>query len=228
MPSQEILRDVRIAITLNQLSSERIFLGVEHALGRAGYAQKFVKNPRVLHEEFRDLVERLPGVRAVIAVGPDGDLVTDSYAYPAPDVNLNDRSYVKAARSTPGLHIGETAIGKTSGIPFLPVAKRVGDYVIAAILSPHFLIHEEGRCTDCVSAIILEDGTVVTAFPHATKLPPQILSLPLVNKSLEGSTQSLFNQTPSVIGWRRSGLYNFIVLGARGVSANTPIGINDR
>ena len=225
---QELLREVRTTIALNRLSAERIFIGIDHALDTAGYALKGIANKRVIHEEFREIAERLPGVRAIIAIEPSGQLIVDSYTPPAPDVNLGDRTYVASARAQPGLFIGTTTIGRTSGIPFLPVAKRVGDNVIAAIVSPHFLIHEEGRCADCVSAIIREDGSLIASFPPAAEIPKNVLSLPLLNKGLEGTSSSLFSQTESIIGWRRSELYPFVVLGARGLRSGALLGVDDR
>lgn len=226
--TQEVLRDVRTMISLNQLSSEKILVGVDHALDTAGYALKFTDNDRVVHEEFREIAERLPGVRAIIAIGPDGFLAIDSYQFPAPEISLGDREYVKRARTEKGLYIGPAEVGRTSGIPFLPVAKKVGDHVIAAILSPHFLVSEEGRCPDCVSAILREDGTVIAVFPPAAEIPPNVLSLPVINKNLEGNASSLFNRTDSVIAWRRSDLYPLIVLGAKGLRTAAPIGVDDR
>ncbi|WP_298815408.1 hypothetical protein [uncultured Roseibium sp.] len=226
--TDEVLRDVRTSITLNQLSAERILIGIDHGLDAAGYALKFIENSRVIHEEFREIAERLPGVRAIIAVGPDGRLEIDSYQFPAPDVNLGDREYVKQSRLGRGLYMGAAKIGRTSGIPFLPVSKLVGDHVIAAIISPHFLIHEEGRCADCVSAILREDGTLLASFPPAAQIPPNILSMPMVNRNIEGNSASLFSKTSSVIGWRRSEMFPFIALSARGVRSSAPIGIDDR
>lgn len=226
--SSDVIRDVRTSITLNLLSAERIFLGVDHALDTAGFVMKTTGNTRVVHEEFRAISDRLPGVRAIIAIGPDGSLVIDSYQHPAPEVKLGDREYVKEARSKPGLYIGSAQIGRTSGIPFLPASKLVGEHVIAAIISPHFLIHEEGRCGDCVSAILREDGSMIASFPPAAELPPNVLSLPLINKNLEGNATSLFNRTESVIAWRRSEIFPVIVLGAKGLRSAAPIGVDDR
>ncbi|MEO9738514.1 MAG: hypothetical protein ABJO97_22690 [Roseibium sp.] len=226
--AEDVLRDVRTGIALNLLSAERIFLGVDHALDTAGYAFKMISNTRVVHEEFREIAERLPGVRAIIAISPDGKLAIDSYQYPTPDVDLSDREYVKRARDNLGLYIGSAEIGRTSGIPFLPVSKQVGDYVIAAIVAPHFLIHEEGRCADCVSAIMRENGTVIASFPPAAEIPTNVLSLPLINRIMEGNSSSLFNGTDSVVGWRRSGLYSFIVLGAKGLRTSALTAVDDR
>ncbi|MCV0429123.1 MAG: hypothetical protein K5905_27025 [Roseibium sp.] len=219
---------MRTTIALNRLSAERIFLAIDHALDTAGYTIKMTSNKRVVHEEFREIAERLPGVRAIILIDPSGTLTIDSYQHPPADINLSDREYVQRAQQSPGLFIGTTTIGRTSGVPFLPVAKQVGDNVVAAIVAPHFLIHEEGRCADCVSALLREDGSLIASFPPAAEIPDNVLSLPLINKGLEGSSSSLFSKTDSIIGWRRSDLYPFIVLGARGLRSGALLGVNDR
>lgn len=225
---ESLLREVRTTVALNRLSTERILLGIDHALDTAGYALKITDNARVIHEEFRDIAERLPGVRAIIAIDKNGKLIVDSYTHPAPVLNLSDRDYFKAAQIRLGLYIGTTKKGRTSGIPFLPVAKQVGDYVLAAIVSPHMLIHEEGRCFDCVSALVREDGSVIASFPPAADIPDQVLSLPLINKSLEGNSTTMFSKTQSIIAWRRSDLYPIIVLGARGLRSSALTSVDDR
>jgi hypothetical protein len=225
---QELMREVRTTVALNRLSAERVLLAIDHALDTAGYALKITNNDRVIHEEFREIAERLPGVRAVIAINGLGNLAVDSYTYPTPTLHLGDREYVIAARSRLGLHIGATQKGRTSGVPFLPVSKQVGDYVIAAIVSPHFLIHEEGRCFDCVSALMREDGSIIASFPPAADIPNHVLSLPLINKSIEGNSTTLFSKTESIIAWRRSELYPVVVLGARGLRSSALTSVDDR
>ncbi len=79
------------------------------------------------HELLGNTVDHLDGVRAIIFISEDGKLTFDSFSSPVPDVNLATRSYFIKAMEADEDHliIDKPVAGKTSGIPFLPIARAV-------------------------------------------------------------------------------------------------------
>lgn len=133
----------------------------------------------VLHNTLTKYVERTPGLRAIIATNEKGQLTLDSFTYPAKDISLADRSYVKAALSQTDrtLYIGSPLVGRSSGAAFVPFArpllnankKAIG--AIAGIIHPGFLIKQDTLCPQCIVTLINERNEVLVSYPSNTDFP---------------------------------------------------------
>lgn len=131
------------------------------------------------HELFGEMVDQINGVRALVYISNTGQLKFDSFSYPVPKVNLSNRSYFTKAMSVDEMHlIIEPPIkGKTSGIPFLPLAKSVWKDgkpigVLGAIVTPSALVVSEvpNSCMHCVSLITDLTGHVISNYPEGVEL----------------------------------------------------------
>lgn len=222
-----VAAEVRTYTLINQLTAERVLIGVDYALDNVGYVARTGKNSRVIHEHINKLSSRLEGVRAIIVLSEKGLLIHDSFRYPAKVIDLSDRDYFQQSRETSAVVIGDAAIGRTSGVPFIPVAKKVGDVTVVAIVSPHLLISSQTQCVSCVSAILRPDGSVLASFPPAAQIPPNVLSLPVLNKSEEGIDRANFLHSDTAIAWKQSALYPLIVLSAKGLANTARVGFYD-
>ena len=85
-----------------------------------------------------------PGVAQATIIGPDGKLITTTQeAHPA-STDLGDREHFRIHLDGKfhGLFIGKTVIGRTSGVPILPISRRVdaqdGTFlgVLVVLISP--------------------------------------------------------------------------------------------
>jgi len=213
---------------LNLLAAERIIIGVDFALDAVGHAIANAGNARVAHEQMRDTAKKLPGVRAIIALGPDGYLKHDSYQFPAQELDLSDRSYFRAAKGTSELVIGSTVIGRTSGTVFLPLAKRVGELTLVAIVNPHSLFADQSECDLCLSVLLGNNSDVVATYPPSVEVPIGVLSLPLQNRALGGAESGMLLNAPVRVAWKRSVLYPFISLTVFGDPSKASLGVDDR
>src|SRR5690606_26059422 len=82
----------------------------------------------VFENSLRRLLEKIPAVRALFVVGPDGFLVQDSDR-DTPRRNLADRDYFRAHLEDPeaGLFIGQPLVSRSVGTWFLGVSRRIED-----------------------------------------------------------------------------------------------------
>ncbi|WP_168157016.1 hypothetical protein [Roseibium sp. TrichSKD4] len=218
---------VRTHTLINKLTAENVLVGADFALDTIGHAIKTTSNARVIHEQMAGMAHRLNGVRAILVLSKDGILQHDSYRFPVREIDLSDRPYFKASQKTSSLILGDISLGRTSGVPFLPLAKRVGEHTLVAIVSPHFLISQQTQCEDCVSAIIRPNGKVIASFPPATEIPLDILSLPVINRASEGIDRADFLHSDTAIAWKQSEAYPIIVMSARGLTGSARVGIYD-
>ena len=213
---------------LNLLAAERVIIGVDFALDAVGHAIANADNARVAHEQMRDTAKKLPGVRAIIALGPDGYLKYDSYQFPAQKLDLSDRGYFRAARGTSELVIGPTVRGRTSGTEFLPLAKRIGELTLVAVVNPHRLFADQSECDLCLSVLLGSNGNVVASYPPSVEVPVGVLSMPLRNNALDGAERGMLLNAPVRVAWKRSVLYPFISLTVFGDPSEASLGVNDR
>jgi len=137
----------------------------------------------VLHNTLTKYVERTPGLRAIIATDQKGHLTLDSFTYPAKDINLADRSYVKAAleQTERSLYIGSPLVGRSSGAAFVPFARPLLDAnkktigAITGIIHPGFLIKQDTLCAQCIVTLINERDEVLVSYPSNTDFPSQFI-----------------------------------------------------
>ena len=80
---------------------------------------------RAVHDLLTRFVGDSPDIAAISVAGPGGELVAVSTAHPPPPVTLADRDYFRSARGGEELVIGAPVVGRVTGAPTLPVARRV-------------------------------------------------------------------------------------------------------
>ena len=123
------------------------------------------------HAELKATTDRLDGVRSILVVDKEGAIRHDAFSFPAPNINVGKRQYFQQAMATPGLVVGERVIGRTSGVPFIPVSiyKPALNGVLTAIVDPGKLRDSLDWCRNisasCGGAIVNTDGGIVTASP---------------------------------------------------------------
>lgn len=136
------------------------------------------KNEMILHDTLAKYVERTPGLRAIIVMDKAGVLRIDSFTYPAKNIDLKDREYVKHTLFAKGreLYIGKPVIGRSSGTAFIPFSRPLLDAdgnitgVIAGIISPGMLIDQKTVCSQCLVGVFQNEETLVT-YPSNTSYP---------------------------------------------------------
>lgn len=131
------------------------------------------------HALFGKTVGYLSGVRAIIFIAADGALKFDSFSFPVPKVNLSGRSYFKKAKRVDEtqLIIEKPVKGKTSKIPFLPIAKSVWKKdellgVLTAVITPSALVANDAfnNCLHCVSLVTDLEGNIISSYPEGVDL----------------------------------------------------------
>ncbi len=125
------------------------------------------------HNTLATYVERTPGLRAIIHIDEKGNLTTDSFTYPTRNIKLTDREYVKQAMASnqPKLYISKPVVGRSSGVPFVPISQPILDRnnnaqgAIAGILTPEILIKQDMLCTLCFSGVFRNDNQSLITYP---------------------------------------------------------------
>lgn len=223
---ESLERETHQSARINQLSAEKVLYATDQALDAAAVIASTINNGRLIHEELRRLAESLPGVRAIIAVGRDGKLVHDSYAYPVAGLNLSDRSYYRRALIEDGLIVGQKVIGRQSGSAFVPLVKRIGELTFIAVTSPFALIDIQTDCADCWSAATTASGDPVVVFPPETGIPPKFLQTPASQAETVGSRVVRYKNSVVLISWRKSAEFPVISMSIRGLPESTAVDID--
>ncbi|WP_135081788.1 hypothetical protein [Terasakiella sp. SH-1] len=136
-------------------------------------------NELIIHEALGRYVARSPGLRAIIATDAKGKLRYDSFKYPAKNVDLQDRDYIKRAlkQTERTIYIGTPIKGRTSGIAFLPMSQAIFDLekkvtgVVAGIITPDKLIRQNILCNQCFVGIYKESGEQIAVYPTSLTYP---------------------------------------------------------
>ncbi|SCA57180.1 hypothetical protein MTBPR1_40203 [Candidatus Terasakiella magnetica] len=136
-------------------------------------------NELIIHEALGRYVARAPALRAIIATDGEGILRYDSFKYPAKNVDLHDRGYIKAAlkQKERTIYIGSPIKGRTSGIAFLPMSQPIFDLeknvigVVAGIITPDKLIRQNILCNQCFVGIYKESGEEIAVYPASLSYP---------------------------------------------------------
>ena len=212
----------------NQLSAERVLFATGQAIDAASFIVSSVKVDRLIHTELRRLASRIPGVRAIIVIGPDGQLKHDSYKFPTTRLDLADRSYFKEALSSSDLIIGKQVIGRSSGTNFVPIVKRIGDLTFVAVTAPFAIVDLQSEFGDCWSMALQPDGSIVSMFPPETDFMPQLIKRTAHSMAANGSTIVKFQHSVFAVAWRKSPDFPLISVSVRGLpdTASVDIDVN--
>jgi len=143
------------------------------------------KEEVTLHKSLSQYAERTPGLRAIIVTDQKGKLKLDSFSYPAKDINLADREYVKNATTlnNESLYIGQPVVGRSSGTAFLPFsrsllnANKENQGVIAAIMHPGFLIKQDMLCAQCFITVFNSQKKLVVSYPTNASFPDNFIAM---------------------------------------------------
>jgi hypothetical protein len=147
----------------------------------------------VTHAELKATTDRLNGVRSILLINKDGAIRHDAFSFPAPNLNVAEREYFQVALSTPGLIVGEGVVGRTSGVPFIPISvhKPALDGVLAAIVDPRKLRDTLDWCRDtaasCGGSIVNTAGGVVTASPARAPIHDEVAKIVSGREEVRGT-----------------------------------------
>jgi signal transduction histidine kinase len=122
-------------------------------------------------------LKRLPYVRALFVIGPDGFLIHDTDYPETRQVSLADRPYFQVHQldERAGLHIGQPLRSRSVDVWFVSFSRRItnsdggfGGVVVAAVEPQYFKRFYEGLSTraDDFVALLLRDGTLLASSPH--------------------------------------------------------------
>jgi hypothetical protein len=132
------------------------------------------------HAELKATTDRLDGVRSILVVSEDGAIRHDAFSFPAPNINVGERQYFQQAMTSKGLILGARVIGRTSGVPFVPIStyKPALNGVLTAIVDPRKLRDSLDWCRDvsasCGGAIVNTNGDIVTASPARAPIHDEV------------------------------------------------------
>lgn len=159
--------------------------GIEQALNESALYLERDPNgaQKDQHEALAKYVDRTPGLRAIIVIGADGRLKIDSFTYPAKDIDLSDRAYVKAARQMKqrALYIGTPVVGRSSGAAFIPFstsllsADKDNIGAMAGVIHPGFLLNQESDCARCFVGVFNDRHDLMVSYPSESSYPPAFL-----------------------------------------------------
>lgn len=145
------------------------------------------------HAELKATTDRLDGVRSILVVGKDGTIRHDAFSFPAPNINVGERQYFQQAMTSHGLILGERVIGRTSGVPFIPVStyKPALNGVLTAIVDPRKLRDSLDWCRDvsasCRGAIVNTNGGIVTASPARAPIHEDVRQILVAKPERQGT-----------------------------------------
>lgn len=173
--------DIRDYAEFQAFHAEKTIQAIDLALLDA--SELIERNPEaeelVLHTTLAKYVERTPGLRAIISTNRTGQLKIDSFTYPAKDIDLSDREYVKTVLNAEerDLYIGSPLVGRSSGAAFVPFARALLDSdkkalgAIAGIIHPGFLIKQDALCPQCIVSLFNDRNEVLVSYPSNTHYP---------------------------------------------------------
>lgn len=142
------------------------------------------KEELFIHDSLKNYVERTPALRAIIHTDEKGILRTDSITYPAKNIDLHDREYVKHSLNSPQqeLYIGSAVLGRSSGTSFIPFSRPLMDAqknpigVVAGIMHPGFLLRQDLLCPQCFAAVFNTNGKVLVSYPSNAQYPDDYIA----------------------------------------------------
>jgi signal transduction histidine kinase len=164
-------------------------------------------------------LRRLPYVRALYAVGPDGFILHDTDYPETPRVSLADRPYFRAHQQDErlGLHIGQPLRSRSVGQWFVSFSRRItdaegsfGGIVVAAVEPRYFKHFYEGLSLgdDDLISLLLSDGTALARTPdHEGTIGTSYADSRLLKRAATGSgvewSTSPVDGITRLIGYRK-------------------------
>lgn len=133
---------------------------------------------QLVHAEMAAITARVPAIRSILVIEEGGTLTHDAYTFPAPGINLSNRTYVREARHRIGLALSEPVVGRTSGAPFVPAAEWRGAIksTLVAILDMRELRKPFDWCgPGCGGGIVTMDGNVIVHSPAEARVPRSLI-----------------------------------------------------
>ncbi|QFS97600.1 hypothetical protein FIV06_09215 [Labrenzia sp. THAF191b] len=226
--TEYLISEVVQSARTNQLAAERILYAAEQAIDAGAVIVSSVQNDRLVHTELKRLATGVPGARAIIVIGSDGQLLHDSYKYPVAPLDLSDRSYFKEALTGTDLVVGKQVVGRTSGASFVPLVKRLGSLTFVVVASPFALVDLQSECGDCWSLALQRDGTIVTMFPPEIQVSSRLINVAISAHETSGSRVVRYQNSVVAVAWRKSSDFPLINLSVRGLpdTATVDIDIN--
>jgi len=213
----------------SMLLAERTLFAADQAINAASIITSSVRVNRLVHTELNRIVQGIPGARALLVIDEKGKLLHDSYKYPVLPLDLSDRNYFKEALSTDGIVIGVQVIGRTSGAPFVPIAKRIGELTFVVVISPYVLVDLQNECGDCwSSAVRKSDNNIITMFPPEGDLVPGLvlqLKPHLKNKDT-GSLVVRYKHSVFSVVWTKSAEFPLLNISVRGLTDSAAVEID--
>jgi len=173
------------------------------------------------HAELKATTARLEGVRSILIVARDGELLHDAYSFPAPSINLSERQYVQDALANPGLILGKAILGQTSGIPFVPIStfKPALGAVLTAIVDTRTMREPLNWCDAlCAGAVLTLEGEVVASSPPESTIPDEIISRVTSSNETSGTFVYERENFKVLIAFRKSERFPITVLASHSLT----------
>lgn len=147
---------------------------------------------RAGQENLARLIRDRRDVRALIVTDADGWLIADSEEKVPATLSLQDRPYYQIHKSGEnGLHIDGPFVGRTSGLPFFTLSRRIdgpdGSFagVVVAIMEPSYLVdlyQRIGQSYGGVVRLLLENGRKLLCVPEP--VPPDLAANAIIGDAL--------------------------------------------
>ncbi len=179
------------------------------------------------HAELKATTDRLDGVRSIILIDEDGTIQHDAFSFPAPQINIAEREYFQRALGVSGLVIGEGVVGRTSGIPFVPISihKPALKSVLTAVVDPRKLREALGRCrgssASCGGAVLTNSGHVVASSPPEVAIPAEVINNILASDERQGTFLYERPHLKVLIAFSKSERFPIIVFASYGIASDS-------
>ncbi len=179
------------------------------------------------HAELKATTARLDGVRSILVIDKDGMIRHDAFSFPAPNINVAERQYFQGARSSSGLILGEGVIGRTSGVPFVPVStyKPALNAVLTAIVDPGKLRRVLERCgrarEACGAAILTNTGKIVASSIPEVTIPQEIVDNILGAEDNSGTFVYERQNFKALVAFRKSERFPIVAFASHGIASNS-------
>lgn len=161
---------------------------------------------QTIHKSLKKLIAGFPHGRALFLVDPAGIMRVHSSEYPAPMLELSDRTYFRSvvADDGPTATVGSLLINRMSQQPFIPVSARVrmgsANWAAVADVNPDTLIAGQFRCPRCVAWLLTPDGSVLASAPPGQNPPYSLLEH--IRSARNGTPTEIYvGMIKSVFNW---------------------------
>ena len=129
------------------------------------------------HFAMKSIAKSVPGLRSILAIGSDGQLLFDSYNPVLFSIDLSQREYFRRTMKSDiaEMIISVPVVGKQSGQLFLPVSMKMkrGRGIVMASVFPEFLLPRIDLCNGCGMGAI-QDDKILVSNPITVVLPGSV------------------------------------------------------